>query len=227
MCQHTTPRKDKYVAIVCANPNPYGFFINSKISKFAQSNPDLLNAQVKILVDKYGFLGHDSYINCGELYPFKAGDLHSVQKIQNNTRAEIKRAVSESRLIAPIHKKLILGESSQVERYKENEPRKEGSLFNNLHWGADSLEYRLINRASYKAVYRLALYRGGLHYAIPGSFLCRESYVLIIGFDIFRVSFFARVRHWFFIHTSIIRYITRNVKLFLKSAENPLTIHYA
>jgi hypothetical protein len=110
-CQYTTPVKNKYIAIVCFNPNPHGFIINSKISPFIQKRPELLACQVPISVEKYGFLGHDSYINCSNILSFKESQLKSIQKIQNNTRNDIKKVVSTTKLIAPIYKKLICGET--------------------------------------------------------------------------------------------------------------------
>jgi hypothetical protein len=109
-CRHTTPPKPKYVAIVCLNPNPYGFLINSEISPFIKHSPALLSSQVAIAAERYGFLQHDSYINCGQLYSFKSGELHSVPDVQNNTRKAIERIVAKSTLIAPIHRRLICGE---------------------------------------------------------------------------------------------------------------------
>ena len=108
--RHTTPSKDKYVAVVCLNPNPYGFLVNSKISQFIQNRPALLSSQVAIAAERYGFLKHDSYINCGQLFSFGSGELHSVQDIQNNTRRAIKMVVANSKLIEPIYRRLICGE---------------------------------------------------------------------------------------------------------------------
>jgi hypothetical protein len=108
-CRHTTPRKPKYVAIVCLNPNPYGFLINSEISRFIKHSPALLSSQVAITAERYGFLKHDSYINCGQLYSFRSGELHSVQDVQNNTRKAIQRIVANSTLIEPVYRRLICG----------------------------------------------------------------------------------------------------------------------
>jgi len=105
---HTTPQKDKYVAIVCANPNPYGFLINSKIHEYIQKRQYLLDAQVEILADKYGFLTHSSYIDCSKIFSFKIKNLHSIQKIQNNTKVAIKVAVSKAITVEDIYKKLIV-----------------------------------------------------------------------------------------------------------------------
>lgn len=109
-CQHTSPPKDKYVAIVCSGPNPHGFLINSRVSPFIKNRPNLLASQVLVTAERYGFLGHDSHINCGRLFSFKERDIKPIQKIQNNTRKEIKEVVSASKLIEPIYKKLICGE---------------------------------------------------------------------------------------------------------------------
>lgn len=109
-CQYTIPVKDKFIAVVCFNPNPYGFLINSKICLYIQKRPELLACQVKISADKYGFLHHDSYIDCSNILSFKGSELNGIQKIQNNTRKEIKKVVSNTKLIAPIYKKLICGE---------------------------------------------------------------------------------------------------------------------
>lgn len=108
-CRHTIPRKDKFVVIVCLNPNPYGFLINSKIARFIKRSPDLLSSQVSVNAKRYSFLKHDSYINCGRLCSFKSSELHNVQDVQNNTRREIKRIIAASKLIEPIYKKLICG----------------------------------------------------------------------------------------------------------------------
>ena len=108
-CRHTSSPKNKYVAIVCSNPNPYGFLINSEISPFIQKRPKLLTSQVPVTAKRYGFLGHDSHINCGQLFSFKRSDLSSVQDIQSNTRKEIKRVVCASKLIEPVFQKLICG----------------------------------------------------------------------------------------------------------------------
>jgi len=108
-CRYTNPPKPKYVAIVCLNPNPYGFLVNSQISQFIKHTPALLSSQVPVTAERYGFLKHDSYINCGQLYSFKSGELHSVQAVQNNTRKAIERIVAKSTLIAPIYRRLICG----------------------------------------------------------------------------------------------------------------------
>lgn len=114
-CRYTTPPKDKFVAIVCSNPNPHGFLINSRIRPFIQNRPELLASQVLITATKYGFLEHDSYIDCSRVLSFGERDLRDIQKIQNNTRTEIKKVVSTSKLIEPIYKALICGKLKSSE----------------------------------------------------------------------------------------------------------------
>lgn len=109
-CRHTTPPKPKYVVIACLNPNPYGFLINSEISQFIKARPTLLSSQVAIAAKRYGFLDHDSYINCAQIFSFRGGELHSIQDVQNNTRRAIERVVAGSTLIEPIYRRLICGE---------------------------------------------------------------------------------------------------------------------
>ena len=94
-CRYTTQPKDKFVAIVCVNPNPHGFLINSRIRPFIQNRPELRASQVLITASRYSFLKHDSYIDCSHVLSFGERDLNGIQKIQNNTRKEIKRVVSQ------------------------------------------------------------------------------------------------------------------------------------
>lgn len=58
----------------------------------------------------FSLLNHDSYIDCSRVLSFKSSELTKVQKVQNNTRETIRKTVSASKLIAPVHKKLICGE---------------------------------------------------------------------------------------------------------------------
>ena len=108
-CRHTAPPKGKYVAVVCANPNPHGFLVNTEIANFIKNRPAFLASPVSINATRYSFLKHNSYVDCSRIFSFKSGELHSVQGINNNTRTAIKRVVSTSRLIAPVYRKLICG----------------------------------------------------------------------------------------------------------------------
>lgn len=70
----------------------------------------MLSSQVAISAKRYGFLKHDSYIDCARTLSFRSGELHSVQGVQNNTRREIKKVVANAGLIEPIYRGLICGE---------------------------------------------------------------------------------------------------------------------
>jgi len=86
-----------------------GFLINSKISKFVLKKPDLLACQVILSTSDYGFLSHDSYLDCGQLYPF--GDAELVigrERINEKTKSEIKNVVSKAKTIEKHYKNLIL-----------------------------------------------------------------------------------------------------------------------
>jgi len=109
-CRYRDPPKGKFVAIVCANPNPYGFLINTGISNYVKNRPQFLAGQVSIKAIRYSFLRHNSYVDCSRILSFRKGELHKIQSIQNNTRTAIKKIVSNSRLIAPVYEKLICGE---------------------------------------------------------------------------------------------------------------------
>ena len=69
----------------------------------------MLSSQVAIAATRYGFLEHDSYINCGQIFSFKSSELHGIQDVQNNTRKQIKTVVADSKLIEPIYRRLICG----------------------------------------------------------------------------------------------------------------------
>jgi hypothetical protein len=77
-CNASDPPKDKFVVVVYkSNSNAYGFFINSEIPRFIQSNPDLLKSQLQITPQEYTFLRHISYIGCNDLKEFFDWELKS------------------------------------------------------------------------------------------------------------------------------------------------------
>ena len=108
-CCHTHPSKDKFVVIMCRDIEFMGFLINSKISKFVLKKPDLLACQVILSTSDYGFLSHDSYLDCSQIYPF--GDTELVigrERINEKTKSEIKNVVSTAKTIEKHYKNLIL-----------------------------------------------------------------------------------------------------------------------
>lgn len=109
-CCYTHPPKNKYVVIVCKDVEFMGFLVNSKLSSFILKRPDLLICQVVLSASDYGFLSHDSYLDCGQIYPFDDDVLViSVSDINKKTMSAIKIAVSKAKTIEKHYKDLILG----------------------------------------------------------------------------------------------------------------------
>ena len=111
-CRHARPiPKPKFVAIVCYDIRYMGFLINSNIHPYIQQRSYLLVGQAVIDVADHQFLNNNSYADCNEIYEFEDFELNTGNFrgiIGANARAEIKKAVSLSRMIAPRYKKLIL-----------------------------------------------------------------------------------------------------------------------
>jgi len=109
-CLHAKPKpKNKLTAIVCKDLNCMGFLVNTVIHPYILKRPDLLAAQVKIKASNYKCLNHDSYIDCVDLYAF--GDAELLDRrdpINLITRAEIQKAVNNSKTIVTRLQKLIL-----------------------------------------------------------------------------------------------------------------------
>jgi hypothetical protein len=108
-CSHAIPPKDKFVAIVCRDDELMGFLVNSRIHVFIQNRPSLLASQVLIKQIDYKFLTRDSYINCIDVFSFRDCELvNGRSAINKKTKAEIQKAVSNSRTIETRLKQLIL-----------------------------------------------------------------------------------------------------------------------
>ena len=109
-CRHAKPKpKNKFVVIVHKDPMPWGFLINTGIRPFVQKQPDLLVCQVSINATDYQFLDHNSYVDCTELYLFDDTELLDAKgPVNQQTKAEIKKAVAVSKTIIKRHQKLIL-----------------------------------------------------------------------------------------------------------------------
>jgi hypothetical protein len=66
-CEFTTPPKDKYFLVASTNPLVLLFIVNSNINPFIANRPKLLESQVLLKNQDYGFLKHDSYLACHEV----------------------------------------------------------------------------------------------------------------------------------------------------------------
>ena len=110
-CSHTRPApKDKFVAIVCRDLKLMGFLINSNVNRYIQKHPDLLACQAIIEASNHSCLGHDSYVDCVDLYSFEDAELADGRDpISKQARAKIEKAVANSKTIETRYKKLILG----------------------------------------------------------------------------------------------------------------------
>lgn len=108
-CRHTNPHKDKFVVVVCRDVEYMGFLINSAISQYSLKRPYLLECQVMLGKSDYGFLFHDSYLDCARIYDFKDAELLiGLELIGDETKSEIKTAVSKSSTVEKKYKDLIL-----------------------------------------------------------------------------------------------------------------------
>src|SRR2546426_997665 len=63
-CPFTTPPKEKYCILVCIEPQPVVFVVNSEISRWLRQRPALRDCQVTLHHEQHPFLEHDSYVNC-------------------------------------------------------------------------------------------------------------------------------------------------------------------
>lgn len=87
-----------------------GFFINKDIIPFIQDNPDLLACQVVIKASHHKCLQCDSYVQCGDLKTFDDTQLtEGREPVHAQTKAAIKDAVSNARVLSKREIDLILG----------------------------------------------------------------------------------------------------------------------
>ena len=63
----TNPPKEKYLVIGHLGEKPLLFVINSSVHPYIQSRPDMLKCQVLLAASDYGFLDHDSYVDCSQV----------------------------------------------------------------------------------------------------------------------------------------------------------------
>lgn len=108
-CRHTNPPKEKFVVIVCKDAEYMGFLINSAINQFISKRPHMLECQVILSESDYGFLFHESYLDCARIYAFEDAELFSgLELVNDKTKAEIKAAVSKAKTIEKRYQNLIL-----------------------------------------------------------------------------------------------------------------------
>ena len=104
--------------LVYVGQQPLVFLINSNISTYIRSKPDLSNCQVKLEVGKNSFLDHDSYLDCSNVFDnFSDKDIldaiasspDAVQgELSKKTTRLILKVVKGAKSISPRHKQLII-----------------------------------------------------------------------------------------------------------------------
>jgi hypothetical protein len=108
-CRYTSPPKPKFIVLVCKDEKYMGFLINSEISPFISSKPDMLACQILLTKDEYHFLFYDSYLDCAQLYSFNYSELViGLEVISDKTKSEIKKVVSQAKTITGHQRRLIL-----------------------------------------------------------------------------------------------------------------------
>ena len=101
--------KDKFVVIVCRDIECMGFLINSTISRFIAKRPYMAECQITLSKLDYGFLFHDSYLDCARIYAFEDNELIvGLELVNDKTKAEIKTVVSKATTIEKRYQELIL-----------------------------------------------------------------------------------------------------------------------
>ncbi len=108
-CNFTAPPKDKYLLLLCTDPDPIFFFINSKIGNFYANKGDLRDLHVQILRAEYSFLSHDSFIDCNQpievfareeiLAQVRAHPDRIVGTLSENGKVRVSQAIQDSRIL--------------------------------------------------------------------------------------------------------------------------------
>ena len=92
--KHTNPPKPKFVVLMYIDPMPMAFFINSAMNNFVLNRPRLHVCHVPILQADHGFLAHDSFIDCQDVYPYPFSELTNWRgSIHPTARAAVLQAV--------------------------------------------------------------------------------------------------------------------------------------
>jgi len=90
-CAFTNPPKNKYGILVCTDPEPLVFLVNSRINRWLAERPALRDCQITLHQCDYPFLQHDSCIDCTTPYRFL-----TVEAIERQLMNDIDRQITES-----------------------------------------------------------------------------------------------------------------------------------
>ncbi len=123
-CQFTTPPKNKHLLIVCINPRPLFFIVNSKIHPYVKGRPDLKSCQVLLKASQHLFLAHDSYVDCRDVCTnFSLDDIVTqVQTgrqrmkgfISEDAQEQVMAAIKVCPILEKQYKNLILAEHAEL-----------------------------------------------------------------------------------------------------------------
>lgn len=69
--------KHKYCVLACMEPKPLLFLINSEVTEYKKTRPDLMVGQLEIDAASHAFLNYDSWIDCTELHGYPLGQLEA------------------------------------------------------------------------------------------------------------------------------------------------------
>jgi hypothetical protein len=107
--RHAKPLpKDKFVIVACFDPNPCGFFINTKVNDFIQKNAQLMACEVLLTAAAHPFLSYDSWLDCREMLSFQESELIDKRGVlASNAIVDALAAVEACPVLRPRFKRLI------------------------------------------------------------------------------------------------------------------------
>jgi hypothetical protein len=88
---HITPPASKFAVIGCIDPKLILFLINSELTEFKQSKPDLMAGQLIVPVAEHPCLRYDSWLDCAEPHGY---DRHALNVSWANDRGIKKGTIS-------------------------------------------------------------------------------------------------------------------------------------
>jgi len=116
-CDFTARPKFKYLVIVGTDPDPIGFFINSRVPAFIAKRPGLLACQLELSPTDYPFLRHVSYLDCRAvvdalddediLAQVTASPSRFVGELAEATKADVLRVIAAAPTISEAHRAVI------------------------------------------------------------------------------------------------------------------------
>jgi hypothetical protein len=116
-CQFTKPAKEKYLVIVCADPEVLFFVINTSVHPYIAKRPDLSRCQVKLPAGDHPFLRRNCVINCAEVIRGSqqpdmvkqlASDLRRIRgRLSQAAMADVAQAVRTARTLSAADKMMI------------------------------------------------------------------------------------------------------------------------